>query len=803
MLNICYESTKKCNLNCDYCITSDNPNMIKNDNYEKIIDFISKLNPERLVISGGEPLLDTLLEEKLVLISNKMKNTYVSISTNGAIENYDFNKIIDYVDCLDFSIPSLDKDIYKNMRGKDRVDVVKNNISNLKQLLESTGKKIDIRISYTLTKVNKDSLEDLLEYAKNNKVNSFRVGRFFPFRNAGKVAEKYELSENEINSIIESLSLNTDMYEKQGLKIIKPINDLSLMEKGYVTINFKGDVFYPSKDGRKSLGNINNEELIPEKLFPITEKQQSIFKNIDIKPNINYAYSDFLSYKRIRESSFGIEHKRSIQDEFNSDKTRIIYSSSFRRLQQKAQVFSLEKNSNVHSRLTHSLEVADVGRILATKITEKLVCINGAYKLESEDVAKIISVVENICLMHDLGNPPFGHFGEDAIKTWWKENKEKYIKQHNKKAKEIKSKSIDMNNAQAIALQKDFELFDGNPQGFRIVSRLYCYNDYENQQLESGLNLTYSTLINSLKYVGCSDDLNPKNLNKSISKKPGYFVSEKPIVDKILKELNLYDEHRGYRAPLTYIMEAADDIAYCMSDIADGFEKGVISIPQFAKEFKRIWEETYREKIPKVVLDNDKMEALLDDRVKDFNTVITANWADLIVNDVVNSYVNDISSYIEGTAPEIINNKNTELSCKILDTIRNIANGHIYRSPEAEGIEVAGFSIVTGLLNFFGELLKIPKEQFEVFVNNSDDKKSIMKKYAYEFRIFNMLSKRCVESYRHQLKEWESNIPAGIDIETIEWWLRIHLVIDHISGMTDDYALQAYQLSKGIDIKIR
>ena len=799
MLNICYESTKECNLNCDYCITSDNPNMIKNDNYEKIIDFISKLNPERLVISGGEPLLDTLLEEKLELISNKMKNTYVSVSTNGAIEDYDFKKIINYVDCLDFSIPSLDKDIYKKMRGQDRVDIVKNNISNLKQLLESIGKNVDIRISYILTRVNKDSLEDLLEYAKNEKVNSFRVGRFFPFRDAGKVSEKYELSENEINSIIESLGLNTDKYEKQGLKIIKPIIDLSLMENGYVTINFKGDIFIPTKKGKKELGNI--KKINPEKLYHITSEQQLIFKNIDTKANDKYIYSSFISRERIRPSRFRGE--RSEQDDFNSDKTRIIYSSSFRRLQQKAQVFSLEKNSNVHSRLTHSLEVADVGRILATKITEKLVCINGAYKLKSEDVAKIISVVENICLMHDLGNPPFGHFGEDAIKTWWKENKEKYIKQHNKNAKEIKSKSIDMNNAQAIALQKDFELFDGNPQGFRIVSRLYCYNDHEDQQLESGLNLTYSTLINSLKYVGCSDDLNPKNLNKSISKKPGFFVSEKPIVDRILKELNLYDEHRGYRAPFTYIMEAADDIAYCMSDIADGFEKGVISIPQFAKEFKRIWEETYEEKIPEVVLDNEKMEALLDDNVKDFNTVITAPWADLIVNDVVNTYVNDISSYIAGTAPEIINNKNTELSCKILDTIRNIANGFIYRSPEAEGIEIAGFSIVTGLLDFFGELLKMPKEQFDVFVNNSDDKKGIMKKYAYEFRIFNMLSKRCVESYRHQLKEWESNSYNSVDIETIEWWLRIHLIIDHISGMTDDYALQAYQLSKGIDIKIR
>lgn len=794
MLNICYESTKECNLKCDYCITADNPKMTENDKYDDIIEFISKLQPERLVISGGEPLMDALLEDKLILISQKMKNTYVSLSTNGALESFDFNRIIDYVDCIDFSIPSLDHDIYTQMRGKDCIDIVKNNIKNLISLLQTTQKQVHIRISYTLTKINKDSLDELLEYALQEKVQSFRIGRFFPFRDAQKVANKYELSDEEIENILNSKKINNNLYKEQ-LKIIRPIKSLSLMENGYVTVNFKGDIFCSTQSGKKKLGNIENT--LPEKLFDLNEKQQEIFKNIDTKQP-KYIYSKFISRNRIRTSKFYEE--RSAQDEFNSDKTRIIYSSSFRRLQQKAQVFSLEKNSNVHSRLTHSLEVADVGRILATKITEKLTNITDENRLNDEDSAKIIAIVENSCLMHDLGNPPFGHFGEDAIKTWWIKNKDEYIELHNKNAKNNKSKSIDFNNSDAIKLQKDFELFDGNPQGFRIISRLYCYNDSEDQELESGLNLTFSTLMSAIKYVGCSDNLNPNNLDKSISKKAGYFVSEKPIVKKILNEMGL---HVGYRFPFTYIMEAADDIAYCMSDITDGFEKKVISIPQFTKEFIDIWKKSYGKDVPSSVLDEETISALLNNRIKDFNTNITSSWANLIVNEVVDTFVNDVSSYLCGTAPEIINKDTMDKSYKILSTLRAVSNKIIYRAPEAEEIEIAGFSIVTGLLTFFGELLKLTSSEFDAFVNNSENSISVKKAYAYEFRIFNMLSKRCVESYKHQLKEWKNHNYYDVSYETIEWWLRIHLIIDHISGMTDDYALQTYQLSRGIDIAIR
>ncbi len=802
MLNICYESTKECNLNCDYCITADNPRLKGNDNYIDIINYIVKLKPERIVISGGEPLIDHFLVNKLKMIFEKLPNTYVSLSTNGVEENFDFEKIIDYVDCFDFSIPTMDNEVYKIMRGQDCIDNVKKNIESIIKLKKNQKSKFDLKISYVLTKMNKDSLVDVLNYAREIKVDSFRIGRFFPFRNAIKYESKYSLDEDEIKEELSKINFN-----EYPFKITKPISNIELMENGYVTINFSGDIFYPTRKGKNIIGNIYNTPI--ENLFKINSKQQLIFKNLSTK-KIDYVYEKYLVAERIRKSNV----PRSLQDEFNSDRTRIIYSSSFRRLQQKAQVFSLEKNSNVRSRLTHSIEVSDVGRILATRIAEKLTSINGSYKLKSDDSAKIISIVETACLMHDLGNPPFGHFGEDAIKKWWKDKNDIYIKEYNQNAKLISANAIDMNNSSAKMLLKDFEFFDGNPQGFRIATRLYSFNDRKGQKIESGLNLTFSTLMCALKYVGCSDNLNPKDVDKSISKKPGYFVSEKRIVEYISQKMKL---ELGYRFPFTYIMEAADDIAYCLSDIADGIEKQVLTIPQFAKEFQQIWKDKFDSPVPEEILSDELMNDMLENRIKDFNTKISSLWATYISNEVVNVFVNNIQNYIEGSVSEIITERNMKEQYRLLNTLKTISNKIIYRSPEAEAIEVAGFSIVSGLLDFFGVLLRLPMEHFYSFVCSDQEIKEsdelgvyndkiageVKKNYAYEFRIYNMLSKRCVKSYMHQIQEWNKDNNNSISIENIEWWLRVHLIIDHISGMTDDYALQSYQLAKGIDIKIK
>ncbi|MBK7706575.1 MAG: hypothetical protein IPJ30_12565 [Acidobacteria bacterium] len=213
-------------------------------------------------------------------------------------------------------------------------------------------------------------------------------------------------------------------------------------------------------------------------------------------------------------------------------------------------------------------------------------------------------------MLHDIGNPPFGHFGEKAIQDWFRLNgTELFITAINEehrlqtktgvwgdneiKLSELKDKR---HNSKAFKwidhffrnLLPDFLEFDGNPQGFRIVTRLQ-WNLYR-----YSLNLTYSQLASILKYNRCCVEL-PENkdaLNHPFCKKAGYFFSEKKIVDEIRSVLHL-DEFR--RFPLTYIMEAADDIAYCLSDIEDGMEKNLITPEGFAEHIRLVLSEKLKE----------------------------------------------------------------------------------------------------------------------------------------------------------------------------------------------------------------
>ncbi len=202
MKNICYESTSKCNLACPYCISSDNGTLIQ-DNYQAIINFIGKLHPERVVIGGGEPLLDPLLKEKIQMLIDKYQENgrepYISLSTSGACEISEdmWQFLKERIQCFDISIPSLNSDTYKLMRGKDFLNQA---LINTKKAVEYG---LNVRISIVMTKQNVSELADILMFAERIKANSVRVGRYFPFRNANAVRDIYELEETEVQQIIQ------------------------------------------------------------------------------------------------------------------------------------------------------------------------------------------------------------------------------------------------------------------------------------------------------------------------------------------------------------------------------------------------------------------------------------------------------------------------------------------------------------------------------------------------------------------------------------------------------------------------
>lgn len=465
---------------------------------------------------------------------------------------------------------------------------------------------------------------------------------------------------------------------------------------------------------------------------------------------MNYDYKNRLSVTR--ENSSTVKRPAQI-DEFYSDRSRVLYCSSFRRLQQKAQVFSLEPNASVRTRMTHSLEVSDLGRTLASGIAQRL---HNKKIISLHSVPYIVAIVENACLIHDIGNPPFGHFGEAAIQSWARNM-----------LPQLPTKEISQNHKFPI-LMSDFEEFDGNPQGFRTITRLHTERD------EFSLNLTYATLLCALKYSRAAGEVG----DNGILKKAGYFQTEKHLVEKMYSKINL-DLHHRY--PLTYIMEAADDIAYCLSDISDGIEKRILTEQDFLNEFRRTWTQDYSEvtcpvKIP--------------DHIDNFSHDISIPWSKKAMQEAIQNYIDNHEDFYNGTAKELIPQNGMG---SVLNTIKKVSRKILYSSIEAESIELTGFAVITGILRNYGRLLKIPYLTFEKIANQEQ-----VDNFDVERRLFNRIGKRYVKAYWYAIDKLDKTKTE--DFLVYEWWLRIHLIVDHVSGMTDEFALETYQMLEGINL---
>ncbi|KPX92676.1 putative deoxyguanosinetriphosphate triphosphohydrolase [Pseudomonas amygdali pv. mori] len=230
--------------------------------------------------------------------------------------------------------------------------------------------------------------------------------------------------------------------------------------------------------------------------------------------------------------------------EIERDYDRILFSAPTRRLADKTQVFPLDKNDSVRTRLTHSHEVATLARSIGLRLVYENIALFKSAKSAEFLQRSIPALLAAIGLVHDLGNPPFGHQGEYAIRNWFKKHEDEVFSGDSEAA-------------------RDFLNFDGNAQTVRLVTKLQILND------QFGLNLTYATIAALIKYP-----VSTKSIHTDRWKKQGFFKSEEKIVDEVWGETGLSE---GVRHPLTYIMEACDDIAYSVLDAEDTVKKGLAS----------------------------------------------------------------------------------------------------------------------------------------------------------------------------------------------------------------------------------
>lgn len=483
---------------------------------------------------------------------------------------------------------------------------------------------------------------------------------------------------------------------------------------------------------------------------------------------------NLIKHDRTRSSTSTIRSGNT--EVFLSDKSRLIYSSAFRRLQQKAQVFSLESNSAVRSRLTHSLEVAHIGRSLVAAVEAELHnhCYDeDIYNEWKDELSTIMTIVETSCLMHDLGNPPFGHFCEAAISQWFKSQEcDDVIK------KALAGNPIDEN----LSLD-DFYDFDGNPQGLRIASKL------QGDDGVSGLNLTYTQLASFIKYVAGPGERNP---NEKFKKKLGYFSTEKELYAK------MYQVHaipHNSRHPFAFLMEAADDISYCISDIEDGIEKKVITEHSFFEYFFKNYNHIFKNLNSEFKSEIDKLIGETKRRISeeaDGKEVVIrpflflkTNLSSLCVKEAAKLFVLNRREIFSFRFLKPIIDGETELN-KLLDIFKDFTKQYVFSSYEAESMEISGFSIVSGILSSYKKLLVLERGDFKKIVDGKATKKDEL---DVEIRIFNRLPERYIKAY----SKAEINSSASC-----EWNLRAHLIVDFIAGMTDNFALETYKMLHGI-----
>ncbi|MGQ9023713.1 deoxyguanosinetriphosphate triphosphohydrolase [Bacillus sp. 18-5] len=455
-----------------------------------------------------------------------------------------------------------------------------------------------------------------------------------------------------------------------------------------------------------------------------------------------------LGERQRKSESKSLPHR----NEFDKDYQRIIYSSSLRRLQDKAQVFPLQNNDFTRTRLTHSLEVASLGRSLAWNIGEWLI-----QKKVFKDFAKareLASLVEVSCIVHDLGNPPFGHYGEDIIRKWFKDwfKSEPYT--------EIVSKTFGELNEQQ---KNDFLFFEGNAQAIRILSKLQFLND------EYGANFTLATLGTLMKYPWASNDDKIKEKEKF-----GYFYSEQELFEEIKNKIGI----DGCRHPATYILEAADDIAYLTADIEDAVKKRVINWDSVYKDIKHKFEEMYPKEFIK--LEELRKKALLNEvpnkdliNVQNFKVYIQG----ILINAVVDSFKDNYDSIMEGTFKgDLLSNSTAR---KLSEELGIVAFKHVFADKEVLTLELVGDRVISDLLN--------------LFVNAVINVDGLTKTKTKHEKLIHLIS----ENFRHIQRISKEGEPT-VEFKDLSLYNRLQLVTDFISGMTDGYAVSLHQELLGV-----
>ena len=371
-------------------------------------------------------------------------------------------------------------------------------------------------------------------------------------------------------------------------------------------------------------------------------------------------------------------------------------------------------------------------------------------------------------LLHDIGNPPFGHFAEVAINSWMSTKGVEIFK----RVVPVSKRSEEFQNL----LINDICNFDGNAQAIRIVTKL------------QRLNLSYSQIASVIKYTrGAFEDKPNKSEELAyLKKKPGFYFSEKEIIQKVKTSLSIED---GHRFPITYIMEAADDISYLNADMEDAVDKGVLTfddIYNLIKEECEAMGETYLLELVERFYKKAKQK---EQEPYQFNLFLTLTRASLtrdLVEHVSEIYLKNHQEIFDGSFNSALLEYDKESKyTKAVKVLQNISVKYIYNYKDIQTLELKGNKILTSLFERYTPLLELDCCEFEALV----DAKKIS--CFLSQRLIRRLSSKHIVAYKDAISSLNREDSEIFQLQ--EWYYRARLLIDYISGMTDDFALNEYK----------